>query len=257
MLAAWVTAEPLPAGSTLCQPRAWRERGETQTRMDRRRGCCACHPRDRGMGPRGECHGSPARTTLESQTQKGCSPLDSTHAVGIPGSPSSSPILALHPSKLTPYTGYFPGHRRGRWGGTAQPGTHSSVSSQHLPPHISYPDAFQIPSDSPRPPPRVPWDPLQVLEGTDSTVGALGSWGCIPNPKPPALTRPAPTHAVMLPNRSRAPEPPDGQQDTLIAQAGRMGSAGAGKQQRDARGRRSGCSRRVKERLLRALSGAS
>lgn len=250
--AARAAMEPLPAGSTLCQPRARREWGDTgrhtQTQMDRGMGCSACHPRDKGMGPRDGCHGTPARTTLESQTEMGCSPL------GQHPSPGNTRVLPpLHPYSCCtppsplPTLGTSHGCRRERWGGTAQPGTHSSVSSQHPPSHISHPDAFQIPRDSPRPLSCVPWDPLQVLKGAGSTVGGLGTCqGCgqrgHPNPWHTLAPRPRTGDAPKLfkdPTPTLRPaghvHSPDGQ-DGLSRPCGSQPERG--KQQRDARGRR-------------------
>lgn len=127
-LAARVTVQPLPASSTLCQPRAWREWGDTDT--DGQMDGMLCLP---FQGQRDEYHGTSARTMLESQTPS--VPLDSTHSVGTPGSPL--PCTHSHSALPTPGTSY--GCRRERWGGTAQPGTHSSVSSPHLPSHILMP----------------------------------------------------------------------------------------------------------------------
>lgn len=192
--AARAAMEPLPAGSTLCQPRARREWEDTQTRMDRGMGCSACHPRDKGMGPRDGCHGTPARTTLESQIEMGCSPLGQHPSPGnIRVPPPLHPYSRCTPPSPLPTLGTSHGCRRERWGGTAQPGTHSSVSSQHLPSHISHPDAFQIPRDSPRPLSRVPWDPLQVLEGA-GRIGHLPRLWAEGTPQSLAHARPSPTH---------------------------------------------------------------
>lgn len=104
-----------------------------------------------------------------------------------------SPASILTPSSPLSTLGTSHGCRRERWGGTAQPGTHSSVSSQHLPSHISHPDAFQIPRDSPRPLSRVPWDPLQVLEGA-GRIGHLPRLWAEGTPQSLAHARPSPTH---------------------------------------------------------------
>lgn len=133
-LAARVTVQPLPASSTLSQPRAWREWGDTDT--DGQTDGMLCLP---FQGQRDEYHGTSARTMLESQTPS--VPLDSTHSVGTPG----SPLPCTHSHSALPTPGTSHGCRREWWGGTAQPGTHSSVSSPHLPSHIPHPDAFQFP----------------------------------------------------------------------------------------------------------------
>lgn len=153
--------EPLAAGSTLCQPRPWREWGHTDT--DGQMEGMLCLP-SQGHGT----HGTPARTTLESRHRWAAVPLDSAHSLGTAGSPLPCTRSPTAPSKSTSH-----GCRRERWGRTAHPGTVQCPASTH------HPDAFQVPWDSPRPLSPVPWDPLQLLEGAGCTVGPWGTCqGC-------------------------------------------------------------------------------
>lgn len=219
-----------------------------QAQIDRWMGCSACHPRDGGMGPRDESHGTSARTTLESQIQMACSPLGQHSFHGDTRVP-----LPLHPFAQCTLQVHFL-----HWGTSMDAGGKGGEGQPSLALPVQCPTSTYHPTSPSLMPfkfPETPQDHCHMCHGIPSRscgrIGHLPRVGAEGTPQSLAHAGPSPTHPVMFPNRSRAQHPPAGQQDTLVPQTGRKGSAGCGgKQQRDARGRRERLEQECEETAL-------
>lgn len=228
--AAWAAMEPLPAGSTLCQPRARREWGDTHRHgwtggWDAPLAIPGTKVWDPEMGAMAPLQGPPWR----ARQRWAAVPLDSTHPLGIPGSPL--PCTHTHAAPLQVHSLHWvlPMDAGGK-GGEGQPSlaltvrcpasTHHPTSPTLMPfrfpetPHNHCHVCHGIPSRS--------WRALGPLWEDWAPAKAVGRGDTpIPGTRSPLAHAP-----VTLPNCSRTQHPPYGQRDTFIPQTGRMGSAG-------------------------------
>lgn len=130
--AARAAMEPLSSGQHLVPAQGTEGMGrhrETHTDTDGQRDGMLCLP------SQGQRYGTPRWVPWQgppwrARQRWAAVPLDSTHPLGIPGSPL--PCTHTHPSKSTPYTGYFPRMQEGKVGRDS-PAWHSQFGVQPAP----------------------------------------------------------------------------------------------------------------------------